>query len=124
MSFDNSDHKIAADFDEINICRRVFRSGDSEYYINKKPCRLKDIVDIFSDTGLGRGSMSIIGQNRIDEILNSRPEERRALFEEAAGIAKYPSAQKRKQRIDWKKQLIILLEFMILSLRSRVGLSL
>ena len=89
LVFDNSDHKIAADFDEINICRRVFRSGDSEYYINKKPCRLKDIVDIFSDTGLGRGSMSIIGQNRIDEILNSRPEERRALFEEAAGIAKY-----------------------------------
>ena len=89
LVFDNSDHKIQADFDEINICRRVFRSGDSEYYINKKPCRLKDIVDIFSDTGLGRGSMSIIGQNRIDEILNSRPEERRALFEEAAGIAKY-----------------------------------
>ena len=89
LVFDNSDHKIPTDFDEINICRRVFRSGDSEYYINKKPCRLKDIVDIFSDTGLGRGSMSIIGQNRIDEILNSRPEERRTLFEEAAGIAKY-----------------------------------
>ena len=89
LVFDNSDHKIPADFDEINICRRVFRSGDSEYYLNKKPCRLKDIVDLFSDTGLGRGSMSIIGQNRIDEILNSRPEERRALFEEAAGIAKY-----------------------------------
>ncbi|MGE4589346.1 MAG: chromosome segregation protein SMC [Acidaminococcaceae bacterium] len=89
LVFDNSDHKIPADFDEINICRRVFRSGDSEYYINKKSCRLKDIVDLFSDTGLGRGSMSIIGQNRIDEILNSRPEERRALFEEAAGIAKY-----------------------------------
>ncbi|NLH46340.1 MAG: chromosome segregation protein SMC [Acholeplasmataceae bacterium] len=89
LVFDNSDHRIPSDFDEINVCRRVFRSGDSEYYINKKPCRLKDIVDLFSDTGLGRGSMSIIGQNRIDEILNSRPEERRALFEEAAGIAKY-----------------------------------
>ena len=89
LVFDNRDRRIPSDFEEINICRRVFRSGDSEYYINKKPCRLKDIVDLLADTGLGRGSMSIIGQNKIDEILNSRPEERRALFEEAAGIAKY-----------------------------------
>ena len=67
----------------------MFRDGDSEYAINKKNCRLKDIIDLFADTGLGRGSLSIIGQNKIDEILNSRPEERRNLFEEAAGIVKY-----------------------------------
>lgn len=98
LVFDNSDHKIHTDFDEITICRRVFRSGDSEYFINKKACRLKDIVDLLADTGLGRGSMSIIGQNKIDEILNSRPEERRSLFEEAAGIAKYRMRKKEAAR--------------------------
>ena len=89
LNFDNSDHRLGLDFDEVSITRRVFRDGDSEYAINKKNCRLKDIIDLFADTGLGRGSLSIIGQNKIDEILNSRPEERRNLFEEAAGIVKY-----------------------------------
>lgn len=93
--FDNSDHRLSLDFDEVSITRRVFRSGDSEYSINKKNCRLKDILDLLADTGLGRGSMSIIGQNKIDEILNSRPEERRALFEEAAGIAKFRMRKKK-----------------------------
>lgn len=89
LNFDNSDHSLPLDFDEVSLTRRIYRSGDSEYAINRKNCRLKDIVDLMADTGLGRGSMSIIGQNKIDEILNSRPEDRRALFEEAAGIAKY-----------------------------------
>ena len=89
LNFDNSDHRLGLDFDEVSITRRVFRDGDSEYAINKKNCRLKDIIDLFADTGLGKGSLSIIGQNKIDEILNSRPEERRTLFEEAAGIVKY-----------------------------------
>ncbi|MEG2516507.1 MAG: chromosome segregation protein SMC [Acidaminococcaceae bacterium] len=98
LVFDNSDHQLPLDFDEVSICRRVFRSGDSEYYINKKACRLKDVLDLLADTGLGRGSMSIIGQNKIDEILNSRPEERRALFEEAAGISKYRTRKKEAMR--------------------------
>ena len=89
LNFDNSDHRLGLDFDEVSITRRVFRDGDSEYAINKKNCRLKDIVDLFADTGLGRGSLSIIGQNKIDEILNSRAEDRRTLFEESAGIVKY-----------------------------------
>ena len=89
LNFDNSDHSLPLDFDEVSLTRRLFRSGDSDYAINKKSCRLKDILDLMADTGLGKGSMSIIGQNKIDEILNSRPEERRAIFEEAAGIAKY-----------------------------------
>lgn len=89
LDFDNTDHVLPIDFDEVSLTRRLYRSGDSEYAINKKSCRLKDIIDLMADTGLGKGSMSIIGQNKIDEILNSRPEERRALFEEAAGIAKY-----------------------------------
>ena len=89
VEFDNSDHTLPLDFDTVSLTRRLFRSGDSEYAINKKSCRLKDIIDLMADTGLGKGSMSIIGQNKIDEILNSRPEDRRSLFEEAAGIAKY-----------------------------------
>ncbi|MDO4178596.1 MAG: chromosome segregation protein SMC [Phascolarctobacterium sp.] len=89
LNFDNSDHGLNIDFDEVSLTRRLYRSGDGEYAINKKKCRLKDIVTLMADTGLGKGSMSIVGQNKIDEILNSRPEERRALFEEAAGIAKY-----------------------------------
>ena len=89
VDFDNSDHTLPLDFDQVSLTRRIFRSGESEYAINKKSCRLKDIIDLMADTGLGKGSMSIIGQNKIDEILNSRPEDRRSLFEEAAGIAKY-----------------------------------
>ena len=98
LVFDNSDHRLSLDFDEVSITRRVFRSGDSEYSINKTNCSLKDILDLLADTGLGRGSMSIIGQNKIDEILNSRPEERRALFEEAAGIAKFRMRKKEAMR--------------------------
>ena len=89
LEFDNSDHTLPLDFDQVYITRRLYRSGDSDYAINKKNCRLKDIIDLLADTGLGKGSMAIIGQNKIDEILNSRPEDRRGLFEEAAGIAKY-----------------------------------
>ena len=98
LVFDNSDHALPVDFDEVTITRRVFRSGDSEYYINKKACRLKDVVNLLADTGLGRGSMSIIGQNKIDEILNARPEDRRTIFEEAAGIAKYRMRKKEAMR--------------------------
>ncbi len=98
LVFDNSDHKLALDFDEVSLTRRLYRSGDSEYQINKKNVRLKDIVDLMADTGLGKGSMSIIGQNKIDEILNARPEERRTIFEEAAGIAKYRMRKKEAMR--------------------------
>lgn len=98
LEFNNSDHALDIDFSEVSLTRRLFRSGDSEYAINKKNCRLKDILDLLADTGLGKGSMSIIGQNRIDEVLNSRPEERRALFEEAAGIAKYRLRKKEAVR--------------------------
>ena len=89
LVFDNSDGKLSLDFNEVIITRRVFRSGDSEYYINKTACRLKDIHEMLADTGLGRESMTVIGQNKVDEILSSKPEERRLLFEEAAGITKY-----------------------------------
>lgn len=94
LNLDNSDRSLAISYDSVSLTRRIFRSGESEYFINKRACRLKDILDLMADTGIGKGSMSIIGQNRIDEILNSRPEERRALFEEASGIAKYRMRKK------------------------------
>ncbi len=98
LVFDNTDHCLPVDFEEVCLQRRVYRSGDSEYSINQKNCRLKDVVALLADTGLGRGSLSIIGQNKIDEILNSRPEDRRAIFEEAAGIAKYRLRKKEALR--------------------------
>jgi chromosome segregation protein len=86
---DNSDGTLGIDFTEVAITRRMSRDGASEYAINRVPCRLKDITDLLSDTGAGKESYSIIGQGKIDEALSSRPEDRRGLFEEAAGIVKY-----------------------------------
>src|SRR5690625_3638932 len=85
----NEDKQLPIDYQEVNVTRRVYRSGESEFFINKQACRLKDIVDLFMDTGLGRESFSIIGQGKIDEILSSKAEERRVIFEEAAGGLKY-----------------------------------
>lgn len=89
MTIDNSDRKMNIEFNEVTITRRVFRSGESEYYINRAACRLKDIHELFMDTGLGRDGYSIIGQGQVDEIIHSKPEDRRSFFEEAAGISKY-----------------------------------
>ncbi len=89
LILDNEDGELPLDFNEVGITRRVFRSGDSEFLINKAPCRLKDIHELFMDTGVGKESFSIIGQGKIAEILNSKPEERRSIIEEAAGISKY-----------------------------------
>ena len=98
LVFDNRDHSLPLDFDEVSITRRLYRSGDSDYQINKKNCRLKDILDLLADTGMGKGAMFLIGQNKIDEILNSRPEDRRSIFEEAAGIARFRMRKKEAAR--------------------------
>ena len=98
LVFDNRDHSLPLEFEEVSITRRLYRSGDSDYAINKKNCRLKDILDLLADTGMGKGAMFLIGQNKIDEILNSRPEDRRAIFEEAAGIAKFRMRKKEAAR--------------------------
>ena len=86
LTFDNYDALLPLDYGEVTVTRRVFRSGESEYLINKSQCRLKDLHELLAGTGLGRESMAVIGQNKIDEILNSKPEERRLLFEEVIGI--------------------------------------
>ncbi|MBE5038881.1 chromosome segregation protein SMC [Ructibacterium gallinarum] len=89
LVLDNSDQYFSLDFPEITVTRRVYRSGEGEYYINKTLCRLKDIHELFMDTGLGRDGYSIIGQGKIDSILSTKSEDRRQIFEEAAGISKY-----------------------------------
>lgn len=89
LTFDNEDGKLPLEFQEITISRRLFRTGESEFYINKARCRLKDIYGLFADTGIGRDSISVISQNKVDEVLNAKPEDRRLLFEECAGITKY-----------------------------------
>ncbi len=89
LTLDNSQKMFSSEFEEITVTRRVYRNGDGEYYINKAQCRLKDIHELFMDTGLGREGYSIIGQGKIDEILSNKSEDRRQIFEEAAGITKY-----------------------------------
>ncbi|MCQ2080034.1 MAG: chromosome segregation protein SMC [Lachnospiraceae bacterium] len=89
ITLDNSDHELATDFNEVTVARRIYRSGESEYMLNGTPCRLKDVNELFYDTGIGKEGYSIIGQGQIDKILSGKPEERRELFDEAAGIVKF-----------------------------------
>lgn len=94
LVFDNADSRLPVDFAEVEVSRRVYRSGESEYLLNKAPCRLKDVQELFMDTGIGTNAYSLIGQGKIDLVLSSRPEDRRFLFEEAAGIIKYKSRKR------------------------------
>lgn len=98
LVFDNEDHALSVDYTEVMITRRVYRSGEGEYYINKSACRLKDIVELFRDTGVGKEGYSIIGQGRIDEILSQKSEDRRGIFEEAAGIVKYRTRKEESEK--------------------------
>lgn len=98
LVLDNKDEKLPIDYSEVSITRRMFRSGESEYYINKNSCRLKDIRELFMDTGVGKDGYSIIGQGRIDEILSTKSEDRRMIFEEAAGIVKYKTRKEEAEK--------------------------
>ncbi len=99
ITLDNEDHALPIDYNEVTVARRVYRSGESEYLMNGSSCRLKDIQELFYDTGIGKEGYSIIGQGQIDRILGGKPEERRELFDEAAGIVKY----KRRRQMTMKK---------------------
>ena len=101
LIFDNEDRALNMDYAEIMVTRRVYRNGESEYFLNRTSCRLKDIIDLFRDTGIGKEGYSIIGQGRSDEILSRRGEDRRLIFEEAAGIVKFKA---RKEDADKKLQ--------------------
>ncbi len=100
LVFDNLDGRLPIEYTEVTVTRRLFRSGESEYLINKTDCRLKDIVELFMDTGIGKDGYSIIGQGRIDEILSNKSEDRRHVFEEASGIVKYKA-----RKIESEKKL-------------------
>ena len=108
ITLDNADHKLPVDFEEVTVARRVYRSGESEYLLNGTPCRLKDVNELFYDTGIGKEGYSIIGQGQIERILNGKPEERRELFDEAAGIVKFKrrKATARKKLEDERENLL------------------
>ncbi|MCR4621280.1 MAG: chromosome segregation protein SMC [Clostridiales bacterium] len=98
LTFDNEDHALPIDYTEVSVTRRAYRTGESEYVLNGQNCRLKDIVDLFRDTGTGRDGYSIVGQGRVDEILSQKTEERRQVFEEAAGIVKFKTRKTESEK--------------------------
>jgi len=100
LIFDNSDSRLPVEYQEVVVTRKLYRSGESGYYINKTPCRLKDVIELFMDTGIGKDGYSIIGQGKIDEILSNKSEDRRHIFEEAAGVVKY-----RVRKVESEKKL-------------------
>lgn len=121
LTLDNNARKLPIDFSEVTITRRVFRSGESEFFINKVPCRLKDIYELFSDTGLGREAYSVIGQNQVDEILNNRPEDRRTVFEEAAGITKFKNRKRESiRRLEETQQNLLRIRDILGELESQL----
>ena len=98
LVFDNSDGGLPIEYTEVTVTRKIYRSGETGYYINKVPCRLKDVLELFMDTGIGKDGYSIIGQGKIDEILSNKSEDRRHIFEEAAGIVKYRARKEESEK--------------------------
>ena len=122
ITLDNSDHQLAIDYDEVTVSRRLYRSGESEYKINGSTCRLKDISELFYDTGIGKEGYSIIGQGQIDKILSGKPEERRELFDEAAGIVKFKRRKAIAQKkLEDEKQNLIRVSDILSELEKQVG---
>ena len=98
LVFDNTDGSLPIEYTEVTVTRKIYRSGETGYYINKVPCRLKDVLELFMDTGIGKDGYSIIGQGKIDEILSNKSEDRRNIFEEAAGIVKYRTRKQESEK--------------------------
>ncbi len=121
MVIDNQDGKLPIDYSELSVTRRLYRSGESEYYLNKTLCRLKDITSIFMDTGLGRDGYSIVGQGRVDDILSNRSEDRRKIFEEASGIVKFKTRKEESERkLENTRQNLLRINDIIDELSSRI----
>ena len=122
ITLDNSDHQLAIDYDEVTVSRRIYRSGESEYLLNGSACRLKDINELFYDTGIGKEGYSIIGQGQIDKILSGRPEDRRELFDEAAGIVKFKRRKAIAQKkLEDEKQNLVRVSDILSELEKQVG---
>ena len=122
ITLDNSDHSLAIDYDEVTVSRRLYRSGESEYMINGSACRLKDVNELFMDTGIGKEGYSIIGQGQIDQILSSKPEDRRNLFDEAAGIVKFKSRKETAiKKLEEEKINLTRLSDILSELEKQIG---
>lgn len=122
MVMDNTDRQLNLDFSEVTVTRRVYRSGESDYLINGTSCRLKDILELFMDTGVGKEGYSIIGQGRIDEILSTKSEDRRMLFEEAAGIVKYKTRRmEANHKLEKERANLVRVNDIISELEVQVG---
>lgn len=122
ITMDNSDHLLPIDYEEVTIARRVYRSGESEYLLNGSPCRLKDVNELFYDTGIGKEGYSIIGQGQIERILSGKPEERRELFDEAVGIVKF---KKRKaatvKKLESERENLVRVNDILAELERQIG---
>ena len=122
ITMDNADHTLPIEFEEVTIARRVYRSGESEYLINGSPCRLKDVTELFYDTGIGKEGYSIIGQGQIDRILSGKPEERRELFDEAAGIVKFKRRKATAQKkLAEERENLVRVNDILAELERQVG---
>ncbi len=122
ITLDNSDHQLAIDYDEVTVSRRLYRSGESEYMLNGAVCRLKDVNELFYDTGIGKEGYSIIGQGQIDRILSGKPEERRELFDEAAGIVKFKRRKYAAQKkLEDEKQNLVRVNDILSELEHQIG---
>ena len=122
ITLDNADHQLAIDYDEVTVSRRLYRSGESEYMINGTVCRLKDVNELFYDTGIGKEGYSIIGQGQIDKILSGKPEERRELFDEAAGIVKFKRRKYAAQKkLEDEKQNLVRVNDILAELEKQIG---
>ena len=122
ITLDNSDHQLSIDYEEVTVSRRLYRSGESEYLINGAACRLKDINELFYDTGIGKEGYSIIGQGQIDRILSSKPEESRELFDEATGIVKFKRRKNTAQKkLEDEKQNIVRINDILAELEKQLG---
>ncbi|HML47187.1 MAG TPA: AAA family ATPase, partial [Clostridia bacterium] len=122
LMFDNTDGSLAMDCAELEVTRRVYRNGTSEYYLNRAACRLKDITDLFRDTGIGKEGYSLIGQGRIDEILSVKSEDRRNIFEEAVGIVKYKARKmEAERRMENTRQNLVRVEDILQEMETQLG---
>jgi len=122
ITLDNADHQLPIDYKEVKIARRVYRSGESEYLMNGSSCRLKDVNELFYDTGIGKEGYSIIGQGQIDRILSGKPEERRELFDEAAGIVKYKRRKTTAQKkLENERENLVRVNDILAELERQIG---
>ena len=122
LVFDNSDEKLPIEYSEVTVTRKIYRSGESGYYINKTPCRLKDILELFMDTGIGKDGYSIIGQGKIDDILSNKSEDRRHIFEEAAGIVKYRARKEESEKkLEHTKLNLLRVDDIVTEIEGSIG---